>query len=235
MGFILFLLIAFLVFRIASKLIPNTWASSNNTRWSGMKYDFQSSLISLIAYMMKADGSASTEELDFVKPQLERIFGETRAKHTILQLREMLKNNIELYEVSQVINRSLDEQSKCTILSILYGIAMADGNMSNEEWQLLIRITEYIGLNRRDLDTIRITHTDNDNEVDPSVDTSYKILGIEKTASEEQVKRAFNSLAKKFCPIMTNSISKEAHDDAQIRFSKIQKAYETICSSRGIK
>lgn len=244
MGFILLLLIGFFVLRSMSNILPSQWTQSSSNRWSGMRYDFQSSLISLIAYMMKADGHARKVELDFVRPQLIRIFGETQARQALLQLREMLKNNIEFYEVTQVINRSLDEQSKCTILSILYGIAMADGVLANEEWQMLIRITDYIGLSRHDLDTIRMMYGnysdysnsyDSQNSQAESIESSYKILGVSPSASDEQVKKAYRTLVKKFHPDMLTNLSKEAQEDAQKRFVKIQEAYEKVCSVRNIK
>lgn len=232
MGVILLFLFFCLLFRAFIYFMPSAFDESNN-RWSGMRYDFQSALVSLIAYMMKADGHARRTELDFVKPQLVRIFGETRAKQALLQLRELLKNNIEFYEVTQVINRSLDEQSKCTILSLLYGIAMADGVMSNEEWQLLIRITDYIGLSRNDLNTIRMMYGSSNNSF--GTESPYKILGLEESASDEQIKRAYRTLAKKFHPDMQSNLSKEAQEDAQKRFVTIQQAYEKICALRGIK
>lgn len=243
MSLILLILIGYFIYRAIGDLFGTSSQGdygSNHGYWSGMQYDFQSALLSLIAYMMKADGHARKVELEFVRPQLIRIFGEDRARYALLQLRELLKNNIDFYQVTQVINRSLDEQSKCTILSILYGIAMADGVLSNEEWQMLLRITEYIGLNRRDLETIRMMYgneggSSSSYNPDETNESPYKIIGVNENATNEEVKRAYRNLVKKFHPDMQSDLSKEAQEDAQKRFVKIQQAYEKICSLRGIK
>lgn len=241
MHLILLILIGFFLYRAIVEMFGTAYNDNRGSHgyWSGMQYDFQSALLSLIAYMMKADGHARKVELEFVRPQLIRIFGEDRARYALLQLRELLKNNIDFYQVSQVINHSLDEQSKCTILSILYGIAMADGVLSNEEWQMLLRITEYIGLSRRDLETIRMMYGNSENassyNSDETNESPYKIIGVSENASNEDIKRAYRTLVKKFHPDMQTDLSKEAQEDAQKRFVKIQQAYEKICSLRGIK
>lgn len=241
MHLILLILIGFFLYRAIVEMFGTSYNDNRGSHgyWSGMQYDFQSALLSLIAYMMKADGHARKVELEFVRPQLIRIFGEDRARYALLQLRELLKNNIDFYQVSQVINHSLDEQSKCTILSILYGIAMADGVLSNEEWQMLLRITEYIGLSRRDLETIRMMYGNSENassyNSDETNESPYKIIGVSENASNEDIKRAYRTLVKKFHPDMQTDLSKEAQEDAQKRFVKIQEAYEKVCSVRNIK
>lgn len=241
MHLILLILIGFFLYRAIVEMFGTAYNDNRGSHgyWSGMQYDFQSALLSLIAYMMKADGHARKVELEFVRPQLIRIFGEDRARYALLQLRELLKNNIDFYQVSQVINHSLDEQSKCTILSILYGIAMADGVLSNEEWQMLLRITEYIGLSRRDLETIRMMYGNSENassyNSDETNESPYKIIGVSENASNEDIKRAYRTLVKKFHPDMQTDLSKEAQEDAQKRFVKIQEAYEKVCSVRNIK
>ena len=51
----------------------------------------------------------------------------------------------------------------------------------------------------------------------------YEVLGVEKTASEEEVKKAFRKLAKKYHPDM-NSGDKEAEN----KFKEVNEAYEVI-------
>lgn len=51
----------------------------------------------------------------------------------------------------------------------------------------------------------------------------YEVLGVEKTASEEEIKKAFRKLAKKYHPDM-NSGDKEAEN----KFKEINEAYEIV-------
>jgi len=50
----------------------------------------------------------------------------------------------------------------------------------------------------------------------------YKIMGIERDASQDEIKRAYRKLARKYHP----DVSKEA--DAEIRFKEVGEAYEAL-------
>jgi curved DNA-binding protein len=50
----------------------------------------------------------------------------------------------------------------------------------------------------------------------------YTIMGVEKTASQDEIKRAYRKLARKYHP----DVSKEA--DAEIRFKELGEAYEAL-------
>ena len=50
----------------------------------------------------------------------------------------------------------------------------------------------------------------------------YKILGIARTATADEIKKAYRRLARKFHP----DVSKEAN--AEARFKEVQEAYEVL-------
>src|SRR5919201_182474 len=50
----------------------------------------------------------------------------------------------------------------------------------------------------------------------------YKILGVERNASEDEVKKAYRKLARKYHP----DVSKEAN--AKEKFQEVSEAYETL-------
>ncbi len=50
----------------------------------------------------------------------------------------------------------------------------------------------------------------------------YKVMGVERDASQEEIKRAYRKLARKYHP----DVSKEA--DAEQRFQEVQEAYEVL-------
>src|SRR5580765_9091847 len=50
----------------------------------------------------------------------------------------------------------------------------------------------------------------------------YKILGVERTANEEQIKKAYRKLARKYHP----DVSKEK--DAEEKFKEVSEAYEVL-------
>lgn len=53
----------------------------------------------------------------------------------------------------------------------------------------------------------------------------YKILGVSKNASEQEIKKAYKKLSKKFHPDIVAADKKEA---AQKKFVEISEAYQTL-------
>ena len=50
----------------------------------------------------------------------------------------------------------------------------------------------------------------------------YDVLGVSKTASEEEIKKAYRSLAKKYHPDVSSEPNAEA------KFKEVQEAYDTL-------
>ena len=57
---------------------------------------------------------------------------------------------------------------------------------------------------------------------------AYKILEIEKSASNDEVKKAYRNMAKKYHPDRVVTDNEAIKKDAEEKFKKVQKAYETI-------
>lgn len=58
----------------------------------------------------------------------------------------------------------------------------------------------------------------------------YKILGVSENASDEEVKRAYRKLSKKYHP--DANINNPNKDEAEKKFKEVQAAYETIMKIR---
>ena len=62
---------------------------------------------------------------------------------------------------------------------------------------------------------------------------AYKILEIQKSATDNQVKKAYRNLAKKHHPDKIQHLGDAYVKAAQEKFQKVQKAYERIKQERG--
>ena len=62
----------------------------------------------------------------------------------------------------------------------------------------------------------------------------YEVLGVSKTATIDEIKRAFRKLAMKYHPDKVATLGPEVQKAAEEKFRKIQEAYETIKKERGI-
>ena len=67
------------------------------------------------------------------------------------------------------------------------------------------------------------------------VDSAFKILEIEKSATDLEVKKAYRKMALKFHPDKVAHLGEDHQKAAREKFQKVQEAYEQICKERDIK
>ena len=68
-----------------------------------------------------------------------------------------------------------------------------------------------------------------------NTESDYKILGIESSAEDSEVKKAYRKMAVKFHPDKVASMGEQYQKGAKEKFQKIQDAYEAIKKQRGFK
>ena len=188
--------------------------------------DFAMSLVVLSAAVMNADGKVLKSELNFVKKFLKMNFGEVHADQLILLLKEALKQKVDVRGVADQIRMNMDHPKRMLLLQYLYGIAKADGNVSSAELQKLLEFSNLLKLSTADFESIKAMFID-------QVGGAYKILEIDKSASNQKIKKAYRDLAKKHHPDKVQHLGAAYVKAAQEKFQKIQKAYQRIKTERG--
>jgi len=193
-------------------------------------------LIGLISVIMKADGQATKSELEKVKPFLLKKFGEKQAKKMLLLLKEKLQKDIRNVRPHCLsINRSFTYSQKLEFYTLLFRIAEANGEICENEADLLSRIAKHISI--RNSDFIELTHEFstfyNYQKRQTTVvyrDTSwaYKALLIEENASMEEVKKAYRKLAMQYHPDKVSPHDTFAQKEAADKFYRINEAYKHL-------
>ncbi|MCX6290659.1 MAG: DnaJ domain-containing protein [Bacteroidetes bacterium] len=189
--------------------------------------DFSAALLVLCAAVMKADNRLMKTELEFIRQFFVRQFGAEITRQRMLLLREILKQPIPLAEVCEQIKHNIDSSSRLQLLHLLFGIAAADGNVNEDEIKVLKEIAWRTGINERDFMSLQ-------NMFVRDTDSAYKILEIEKSSSEEEIKKAYRKMAMKYHPDKVQHLGSEYEKNAQEKFRKINEAYEQIKKERGM-
>lgn len=191
------------------------------------KRDFNVTLLVLSAAVMKADGTVKRSELDYVKRFYLQNFGQQRAENYIKMLREILEKEYNIYDVSQQVGRYMDYSSRLQLLHYLFGIAEADGFISSAELGVVKTISDYMGVTNADFSSVKAMFI-------KETDSAYKILGIEPSATDEEVKKAYREMAKKNHPDRVSTLGEEVRQAAVKKFQEINDAYESIKKERGL-
>jgi DnaJ like chaperone protein len=154
-----------------------------------------------------------------------KAFGEEEAAEMLRILRDVLKQDIPLKEVSQQIKGRMDYPSRLQLIHLIFGIAQADGAVNDYELALIEQIAYDLGLSRADILSVK-------NMYFRSADWAYNVLEIDTNASNEEIKKAYRQLALKNHPDKVAYLGDEIRKKAQEKFQKISEAYEAIKKER---
>ncbi len=202
---------------------------SGTPAYSGTRTgDFSVSLMVLAAAVMKADGKVVKSELDYVINFLKHQFGEEEGQNKILMLREILKQDYNVQEVSQQIRQFMEYPSRLQLIHFLFGISSADGAYHAREVEMIDTIGTFLGIRLADLNSIKAMFV-------KDVDSAYKILEVPKSATDEEVKKAYHRMAIKYHPDKVAHLGDDVRRAATEKFQKLNGAYEEIKKQRGIK
>jgi DnaJ like chaperone protein len=188
---------------------------------------FLVSLLVLSSSVMKADGRVMKSELDFVRRFIVQNFGEGAAKESTILLRDILKKDVDINSVGAQIQRYMNHDSKLQLLHFLTGIALADGTVSSDELVVLRKIAVALGIQPNESESIFAMF-------DKGIDAAYKVLEIDKSATDEEIKKAYKKLAVKHHPDKVHNLGPDVQKAAEERFKSISEAYEKIKKDRGI-
>ncbi|AXP80468.1 Chaperone protein DnaJ [Mariniflexile rhizosphaerae] len=189
--------------------------------------DFEISLLILASIVIKADGKQDQRELDFVRNQFVSMYGKERANHAFRLFKEINKQqNISTRQVCLQIRQMMEHASRLQLVHFLFGIAKADGFVTDDEVHQIYTIAGYLGISHNDYESIKAMFY-------KSADSAYKILEIDKAATNDDIKKAYRNMAKKYHPDKVIHLGKEHQQGAEEKFRKVQEAYEQLQKERG--
>ncbi|MFM9943972.1 MAG: TerB family tellurite resistance protein [Bacteroidia bacterium] len=219
---------------------------SSGTRAGG---DFSHSFLVLTAAVLRADGTVTRNELEFVKELYKQNFGIDKTKADMLVLRDILQGEIIQWETACLgIKQNMIQTERVKLIHYLFGIAKADGSITQNELNTIRNISLNISLSQWDFEAIKVrfTHTYSQENYEGYTggygrqtsfykrDDHYKTLGLESSATDEIIKTTYRKLARQYHPDKHASKSPQEVKAAEEKFKKIQEAYNEIKKERGL-
>jgi DnaJ like chaperone protein len=219
-------LLGFLVGSVIDSTTIQTSAYSNR-RTVTSQGDFGMSLLVLVGAVMKADGKVVKSELDYVKQFFVRQFGEESARQALLMLKDILKQEIPVQDVCTQIRGNMDYSSRLQLLHLLFNVSLADKSIHPSEISIIERIAGFLGVATSDFISIK-------NMFIPETDSSYKILEIEPSCTNDEVKKAYRRMAMKYHPDKVSHLGDDFRKTADEKFKKVNEAYDKIKKERNM-
>ena len=198
-------------------------------RQQSSRYDIQTMLMALSASVMKADGKVLKIELDFVKRFFAAQFGNRFSSEHLQILKNFLDSDkIPLQEICSDIRSRMPSEVRVQLIHYLFSIAKADGDVAPAEMNIIQKIATMLGVSAVEFESVK-------NMFYRNVDSDYKILGVESSVTDEEIKKAYRKMAISFHPDKVATMGEEYQKGAKEKFQQIQDAYEAIKKRRGFK
>lgn len=227
----------------------NAWSSTTTGhrgpyRNTGTQQDINAALMVLIAAVMKVDGQVKRSELDYVKRFLLANYGEERGKEMLKVLQQMVQQDIPIDQVCAQIKVNTDYSTRYHMVDFLFGIGAADGEFHQSEINMLRLIAQYLSISASDYTSIferHVGYADGSGYSGQSGRSGqsssynkdpYRVLGIDSSATDEEVKKAYRKMAMKYHPDRVAGMSEEMQRNAAEQMKEINQAYEVIKERR---
>jgi DnaJ like chaperone protein len=190
--------------------------------------DFELNLLSLCSIVIKADGKVSQRELDYVRQYFISTYGKEKANAIFRTFNDVIKKReISAQRICNYLNQRTRYEVRLQLIHFLFGIAQADGQVSQQEVTKLKELARYLRVGVSDFESIMAMFI-------KSADNAYKILEIQRSASDDEVKKAYRTMAKKYHPDKVITENEAIKKGAEEKFKEVQKAYEVIQQERGM-
>lgn len=193
------------------------------------QHELAMNLLVLSAILIKVDGVVSQVEIDYIRTHYVKLFGKERANENFKTFNTIIKTQtVSMQEVCYAISRYSNPKLRLQLLQYLFGVANADGNISEKELQELSRIAGFFRIKYEDFELIKSFFIKSKYQA-----SAYEILMISESATNRDIKKAYRNLVKKYHPDKLTSTSSSTIKEAEEKFREVQMAYEQLQYERG--
>jgi DnaJ like chaperone protein len=215
----------------------------------------QSAYLRLLSAMMakiaKADGQIDASEIRMAEGAFAKLgFSEVQRQLCILAFRNALNESHNIYYyATEMVNLGFSYEMRVVAYEILWDIACADGILAPAEKNVLEALERELMLGpgtfaRLFRQRIRRTNkwdyddqNENAHQYRDSLENEYAELGCKSSATDEELRKAYRSLAKKLHPdiLRAQGMPESLMRKSNARMARINTAWDKIKKARGIK
>lgn len=207
----------------------------------GQRNSFLFSLLVLASYIIRADGKVMHSEMELLRSFLRTNFGEqavTEGNEIVNRLFQKQKEmdaqqpgsyrNIVMQSCQQIASNMTYEQ-RLQLLAFLAELVKADGVVDGKEVQALRDIAQAMRLSASEVDSML-----NLRDSSTSLEAAYKVLGVSPDATDDEVRKAYRTLALKHHPDRVATLGEDVRKAAEKKFQEINAAKDLVFKARGM-
>jgi DnaJ like chaperone protein len=201
---------------------------------------FFTATFSVMGHIAKADGTVTPDEISAAKSIMARMQLDPQQRKAAISLfNEGKKEGFPLHDVLTQFRSECHRRQNLVqmFIEIQIATAMADGHLHASEKRVIFSIGEQLGFRHADIEHL-FSFSGTGQRAGPQhqpVSKAYQILGISKTASDAEVKKAYRRLMSQHHPdkLIAKGLPEEMIKLATEKTQQIKAAYEQVKESRG--
>ncbi len=190
---------------------------------------FVTNLVAVMTKICMADGHISKEERNVI----HNFFAQS-LKYSGEQLRfidaiidETDRRNPDLRQICLAIDKVANHEQRFVFLDLAYSIATVDHVITDGEQRAIDEIVSAFNLSHEEHESIKSRHP-----IAKAAD-HYTVLGVDSSASNEELKNAYRHLAKQYHPDKVSHLGGELVEFAHQKFLEISESYQALRTQRG--
>lgn len=213
--------------------------------------NFVSTLFAVLGHLAKSKGRVTEQDINYVTQLMDhlRLQGDAR-EHARKSFGEGKEADFPLTQRVQQLRSQLAWRRDLLqfFLEQVLTIALLDGQLDQAEYDVLLKVTQALGFRRAQLDMLlQMAQAGQrfggggqgkQRQSAPTasqLDDAYAVLGVARSASFAEVKKAYRKQMNKHHPdkLAAQGLPPEMRESAQAKAQQIQAAYELIKSRQG--
>jgi DnaJ like chaperone protein len=197
------------------------------------QFTFFIAAFSMLAKLAKADGKISPEEIGSIEYFMVRDLQLDGEGKTIAMriFSNALESEATFQDFAvQFYNQFMDQPQLLEfMIDVLLRVSVADGVLSRSEETLILSAVRIFNLGDSRYNELKSRYG-------LDFEKHYKILGVQRNDTEEQIKKQYRKLVKEYHPdtIAAKGLPEEFTKVAQDKFREIQEAYDFIREDRAM-
>jgi len=208
---------------------------------------FFTTAFSVMGYMAKADGRVSEDEIQVARQIMVQMqLSEDQKKAAMLLFNEGKQPDYPFEDVMNQFRRECARRTNLVqmFLEIMIATAMADGVLHKQEQQLLYQISDLLHFPRQAFEQLMAMVQGQQHYAGSaqgtyktSIEDAYAVLGIKKSATDAEVKKAYRRLMSQHHPdkLVSKGLPEEMMTIAKEKTQEIKAAYDDVKKARGMR